>query len=241
MSPLIIDAYGFTRVLARVSATVMLMPVFGEAPVPPMVRVGQSLALCAVLRPMVASTLPSPSTSEIATAVLIVKELLIGGAIGWIARTLVLALPMAGQFIAYQIGLSSLLLPDSAIGAQSTVLAAGFNIAIPALVLSRPLFVLPSLALVHSYTTFPPGLSATALNGGQHISAGASLHIIVSCVRQSFAMAVGLAAPFLIIGLILQAGLEFFYRSATKVILFQLFVGIVIFSLFFLVFYAFLY
>lgn len=222
MSPFSMDAYGFTLVLARVSAAVMLMPGFGEAPIPPMVRVGLSLALCAVLWPMVASTLPPPSTNEIATAFLIAKESLIGGAIGWIARTLVLALPMAGQFISYQIGLSSLLLPDSAIGAQSTVLADGFNIAIPALVLSSPLFVLPLRALVHSYTAFPPGLSAQVLNGGLHISAGATLHIIVSCVRQSFAMAVGLAAPFLIIGLILQAGLGLMARAAPQLQVFYL-------------------
>ncbi|OZB39589.1 MAG: hypothetical protein B7X48_08190 [Acidiphilium sp. 34-60-192] len=95
MSPFSMDAYGFTLVLARVSAAVMLMPGFGEAPIPPMVRVGLSLALCAVLWPMVASTLPPPSTNEIATAFLIAKESLIGGAIGWIARTLVLALQSA--------------------------------------------------------------------------------------------------------------------------------------------------
>lgn len=222
MSPLSADAYGFTLVLARVSAAVMLMPGFGEAPIPPMVRVGLSLALCAIVWPMAASALPPPGANDIATTLMLAKESLIGGGIGWIARVLVLALPTAGQFISYQIGLSSVLLPDSAIGAQSTVLADGFNIAIPALVLSSPLFVLPLRALVHSYSAFPPGLSAIALHGGIEMSAGAALHIIVSCVQESFAMAVGLAAPFLIIGLMLQAGLGLMARAAPQLQVFYL-------------------
>ena len=238
MSPLAVDAFDFTLVLARVSAAVMLMPGFGEAPAPPMVRVGLSLALCAIIWPLVASSLPPPSSSEITTALLLAKETLIGGGIGWLARTLVLALPMAGQFISYQIGLSSVLLPDSAIGANSTVLADCFNIAIPVLVLSSPLFVLPLRALVQSYAAFPPGFAPhPASGGGVAISAGGALHIVVTCVQESFVMAIGLAAPFLIIGLILQAGLGLMARAAPQLQIFflaapfQILAGIILVAL----------
>jgi len=237
VSPLAVDAFDFTLVLTRVSAAVMLMPGFGEAPAPPMVRVGLSLALCAIIWPLVASSLPPPSSSEITTALLLAKETLIGGGIGWLARTLVLALPMAGQFISYQIGLSSVLLPDSAIGANSTVLADCFNIAIPVLILSSPLFVFPLRALIQSYAAFPPGFVPHAISSGVGISAGGALHIVVICVQESFAMAIGLAAPFLIIGLILQAGLGLMARAAPQLQIFflaapfQILAGIILVAL----------
>ena len=49
---------------------------------------------------------------------MIVAEVITGLWIGWLARLLVLALPVAGQFIAYMLGIANVLQPDPELGGR---------------------------------------------------------------------------------------------------------------------------
>jgi len=66
---------------------------------------------------------------------------------GFLARVLVLALPMAGQILATLLGVSSVLQFDPEMGPQTSALARLFALAAPVLVLASGLYALPIEAL----------------------------------------------------------------------------------------------
>jgi flagellar biosynthetic protein FliR len=109
-----------------------------------------------------------------------------------------LALPIAGQIIATQTGLASVLQQDPSLGAQTTAISVCFSLAAPVLVLSTGLYRLPLAALAGSYREIPPGL---AFDG-----AGAAA-MVVAATSGAFALALRLASPFVLLAVIWQVAL----------------------------------
>lgn len=207
-------------VFSRVGAAIMPLPGIGDNSVPPLVRIGIAMSVTILLTPLLMPTLPAPTSQPVMETLLFARETAIGLGLGWLARTLALILPMAGQVISYQIGLSSVLLTSETMGAQSTVLANAFGVALPALLFSTRLISLPLIALRRSYTIFPPGVGTHAANP---VTAAAALPVLVHVMALSFDIAIRLAAPFLIAGLVWQAALAFLARAVPQMQVF--FVG----------------
>jgi flagellar biosynthetic protein FliR len=203
LSPL---AVAFALALARIGGVVMLLPGVGETVVPATLRAGFAVALTLLLMPsitmpsvvMPSVVMPAAQPSFIMLAALLAHELAIGIWLGLMARLFVLALPIAGQIISYQIGLSSVITPSQDLGAESTLLSTVFGVFATTMILATGLYALPLQALVASYHILPIGLN---------FPAGSVLHIAQILVAQSFALAVQLAMPFLLAGLLWQAGL----------------------------------
>ncbi|HTW25733.1 MAG TPA: flagellar biosynthetic protein FliR [Acetobacteraceae bacterium] len=196
-------AFAFVLVLCRVSAAVMLMPGLGEAEPPPMLRAGFALALTVLLLPAVQPMLPAVPFDIWPLARMAAAELLAGGLLGWLARLVALSLPIAGQFISYMLGLSSVLVPDATFGGQGTATSRLFGIAAPVLILGSGLYALPLSALAGSYAVFPAGAVLPASDAAT---------VVVSAVGESFSLALRLAAPFLIAGLVWQVALGLLAR-----------------------------
>ncbi len=201
-------AFAFVLVLSRVSAAVMLLPGFGEAEPPAMMRAGLALALAALLLPAVLPLVPAVPNDFWTMAGMVVAELLCGGLLGWLARLVALALPVAGAFIATFIGLSSVLQPDPSQGGQSTALGRLFGLAMPELVLSSGLYALPLQALAGSYDTIQPGTL---------LPAGPATETIVAAVAECFGLALRLAAPFVVAGIVFHATLGLLARLVPQV------------------------
>ena len=185
-------------VLARVGAAVMLLPGFGEAEVPMPVRAGIAAALTLVMLPVVAPLLPPEPTDPLRALLGVVAEVVAGLWLGWLARLLVLALPMAAQLAAGMIGLANVLQPDPALGPQTSALARLFALAAPVAIMAAGLHALPLAALEGSYHVIPPGL---ALPGGDAAQA------MVQAVGTSFALALRLAAPFVVASIVWNVAL----------------------------------
>ncbi len=167
----------------------MLLPGFGEADLPPVVRAGIAVALAAVLLPVIAPLLPANTPDLPTYAKTIIAEIITGLWLGWLARVIVLALPIAGQIISYMSGLSSVLQLDAETGPGTTVLARLFSLLIPVAVLNSGLYALPVTALVGSYQLIPPGYLVPAQLGAEQAIIEAA---------SAFALALRLASPFLI-------------------------------------------
>ena len=125
-------AFGFVLVMARVGAAIMLLPGLGEAEPPAMVRVGLALGVTALLLPGIEPTIPAAPKAGLQAGFMIGAEVATGLWLGWLARLLVLALPVAGQFIAYMLGVANVLQPDPELGGQATPIARLFALAAPA-------------------------------------------------------------------------------------------------------------
>ena len=128
-------APAFALVLARVGPAMALLPGLGEAAAPAVVRIGLALSITILLMPELQPTMPPVPAAGISMALMIAGEVITGLWFGWVARMIVLALPICAQFIGYMIGLASVLQPDSELGAQSGALGKLFEMATPVLIL----------------------------------------------------------------------------------------------------------
>jgi flagellar biosynthesis protein FliR len=194
-------ALSFILALARIGGAVMLLPGIGEAVAPQMLRAGFAAFLTALLLPV----LPIPDFAAQGAAlcpilplVLLAHELAISIWLGIMARLFVLALPIAGQIISYQIGLSNVITPDLELGTESTLLSSVFGMFATTLILVTGLYAMPLQALVASYHILPVGLG---------LPAGGALQIAERLTARSFELSIQLAMPFLVAGLLWQAGL----------------------------------
>lgn len=190
-------AFAFVLVLSRVSAVVLLLPGIGESEPPAMLRAGLTLGMTLLLLPVVAPLVPAAPGDIWRDLLMVGAELLAGGLLGWLARLLVLALPMAGNIISYMIGLSSVLQPDPQLG-QTTVLAKALGLGSTVLVLSTGLYALPIAALAGSYRLIAPGHLLPMADTTQ---------AVVAAVAESFGLAMQLAAPLVFAGTLWQLAL----------------------------------
>lgn len=190
-------AFAFVLVLSRVGAVVLLLPGIGESEPPAMLRAGLTLAMTLLLLPAVAPLVPAPPGDVWRDLLMVGAELLAGALLGWLARLLVLALPMAGNIMSYMIGLSSVLQPDPQLG-QTTALAKALGMAATVLVLSTGLYALPIAAIAGSYRLVAPG---------QFLPVADTTQAGVAAVADGFVLAMQLAAPLLFAGTLWQIGL----------------------------------
>ena len=196
-------AFAFAVVLARVSGAVMVLPGLGEADTPAVIRAGIAVGITVLVLPGVADLIPPAGGLPLAVLAMISGELLCGLLLGWLARLVALALPIAGQIAATQIGLSSVLQQDPMLGAQTSGTSRLLALAGPVLILSTGLYAMPLAALSGSYRLFRPG---TWLPMGD--AAGGVAQATGAC----FALALQLAAPLVIAGLVWQVMLGLLAR-----------------------------
>jgi flagellar biosynthetic protein FliR len=133
--------------------------------------------------------MPPVPQSGLTMALMVAGEVVTGLWFGWLARLIVLALPIGIQFAAYLLGLSSVLQPDPDMGAQSTALARLFDLAAPVLILGTGLYTLPLRALVGLFYLIPPG---------QMLPAGDSLEVAVAALGATFMLALKVSSPFVL-------------------------------------------
>ncbi len=198
-------AFGFALLLARLGSACMVLPLFGEAEVPATVRAGLALVLVVLLLPVLQPALPAAPAQLMPAAGMIAAEVVAGLFLGWLARLVLLALPFAGQLCALATGLSSVLQQDPALGAQTAALGRLLGLAAPVLVVASGLYVLPLRALAGSYAVLP---------AGHLLPASDTLASIVGAVGAMTALALRLAAPFLLASLAWSTGMALLGRIA---------------------------
>jgi len=186
-------AFAFVLVLARIAGAMSLLPGLGEAEPPAMLRAGLALGLTALLLPAVAPSVPAVPEAGTQAAFMVAVEVITGLWLGWLARLLMLALPIAGQFIAYMMGVANVLQPDPSLGGQATPIARLFALVAPVLVLMSGLYAVPLAALAGSYQLIPPG---------QLLPAADAVQTAVRAAAAAFAIAVQIASPFLLVAIV---------------------------------------
>ncbi len=191
-------AFFAVLLISRIGCALMLLPGFGEAELPMRVRAGLTVVLAALVGPVVVSKLPQPPTDIATTAAIVFGEAAVGLWLGWLSRLLLMALPMAGQIIASVSGLANVLQPDPSLGPQTSVLSRMLGLAAVPALFATGLWALPLAALAGSYQVFQPG---------NVLPAGDAADVVVGGLGESFALALRLAAPFIVASTVWHAGL----------------------------------
>ena len=195
------QVFALLLVFARVSGAVVLLPGLGEQEIPPPVRLAIALVLSVLLVPGLGApglgapglgAMPALPAAPFELARLMAAETVTGLWLGFLARTMALALPAAGSLAAGALGLANVLQPNADLGPGASALATALQRAVPAVVLAANLHVPLLLALAGSYALVPIG----------QVLPAPSLGAVLPAVADAFALALRLAAPFLFAGLL---------------------------------------
>ena len=200
-------APAFALVLARIGAAMALLPGIGEATAPGVARIGLALSMTVLLLPELQPMMPPVPAAGLSMGLMIAGEVITGLWFGWIARMIVLALPVGAQFIGYLIGLSSVLQPDPELGAQSGVLGKLFEMTAPVLILLTGMYRLPLGALVGLFELIPPG---------QMLPAADSTEVAIRAVGKGFSLALQLASPFVVLAVAWNLAMGQLARVASR-------------------------
>ncbi len=191
---------GAVLVLMRVGAVTSLLPGFGEQSIPMKIRLLVALAFTAIVWPVVSPTLAIPMSDLPLT---MVKEAMIGLMIGISIRILVMALQLAGSIAAQSTSISQV----AGAGATPDPMPAVGNLLVMtglALVLVSGLHIKAASAMIESYNILPVG----TLPAGSDVASWGTAH-----VSAAFALALSLAAPFVVASFAYNVGLGAINRA----------------------------
>lgn len=167
--------------LTRVSAMLIVAPIFGSRVVPLRIRLMITLALTWTILPFAP---PMPIVEPLSPDGLLItaQQVLIGLSMGFILRLVFGALELGGQVIAMQVGLSFASMADPQNGAQSPLLSQLYTLLGTLIFLALNGHLLLIQLLVDSFTALPVAPTGadrdwlwTLVNWGSQMFAGAVL------------------------------------------------------------------
>jgi flagellar biosynthetic protein FliR len=185
----------FVRMLALVSTA----PIFGESWVPRRVKVAIAALLAVVLGPTLG---PMPDTPVVSAGGvwILVQQVLIGGAMGFVMRMVFAAVMAAGEYIGLQMGLSFASFFDPMGGGSTMVVARLLNMLALLIFLAVDGHLMLVAALAQSFHVLPvadaplaaQGWMVLVLAGGQIFSTGLmlSLPLVTALLTLNLAMGI---------------------------------------------------
>lgn len=196
-------AFVFVLLLGRVGSACMLLPGIGEIELPTPIRAGFAFAFVALLMPLLSAGMPALPLDVWQLAAMIGAEIATGLWMGWLTRLMLQVLPVAGQFMAGVTGLANVIQPDPAMGPQTSAISHALALAAPVAVFATGLHALPIAALVRSYELIPAGALLPAIDTATQV---------IGVLGDAFAVALQLAAPFVLVATLWQFALGLLSR-----------------------------
>ena len=198
-------------VFVRIGAALSTLPGFGEAYVTPRARLILAMAVALLVTPLVQDTLPGEPDQVSVLLALLAGELFIGLFIGTLARIFMSALVTGGMVMAYMSTMANALVNDPASQQQGSIIGAFLNITALVAIFGLNLHHVMLAAVVDSYVVFPAGVAPPVGDFAQLMS---------QTVARSFLVAMKLAAPFVVAGLVLYLGIGLLSRLMPQVQIF---------------------
>ena len=190
-----------------------IMPGVGDTFTPQNIRLYIALGLSLVLAPLVADKLPDPVPAGMALFILIIMEFIIGLFIGTVARVFMVALDTAGMAISMASGLGNAQLFNPAFATQGSLVGAFLSITGMVMLFATNMHHLLFYGLVDSYNLFPVGSIPDA---------GSMAEVMTRAISNSFMIGVQIAAPFLVVSMLLYIGMGVLTRLMPQIQVFLL-------------------
>lgn len=206
----------FMMVFARVGTMMMLLPALGERIFPARARLALALFLSFTLMPTVRPLLPA-GIGELRLALgLLAFELAVGLMIGLCGRLVVASLQMAGNFVAQALGLAfAESIDPTQTSGQGAAIGNFLTLLGVALLFAADAHHLVIGAIHGSYATLPPGLEPATED---------AVKLAMTTMARGFQVAVQIAAPFILFGIVFNVGLGVLSRLMPQLQVF--FVGV---------------
>jgi flagellar biosynthetic protein FliR len=182
----------FSLVLARVAGATMMAPVLGSRAVPLRVRAAISVAVAAVVLPVVAvpEALRGGTPPGMALLVALAIETVIGLAIGLVGQLLFAGVLLAGELAGVEMGLGLSGLVDPQTQARTTPIAEWQNLIAILVFLAVDAHHVLLRAVAESFERVPLGAMAVS---------GRGLALVLALAGQVFVVALKIAAPVLVL------------------------------------------
>lgn len=203
----------FMLTFVRIGTAIMIMPGVGDSFVNTRVRLLIALGVSFVLFPLTAKYMPDPVPSTLSLASLITMEFIIGLFFGTIARIFMMALDTAGMVISIQSGLGNAQIFNPALSTQGSIVGAFLSIFGILILFATNMHHLLFMGVLESYELFPVGAIPDT---------GSMAELMSRAVSQSFLIGVKLAAPFIVMTLMIYVGMGVLSRLMPQVQVFLL-------------------
>ena len=200
-------------VFARIGAAILSLPGFGEVFVPARFRLVLAILISILIVPMVSQKIPEASVSPIQLIILLFAEMAIGALIGLSAKIAILSLQTAGSFIAFMTSLANAFFSNPASAQQSSIYSSLLGMIGIVAIFATNTHHLALEALVESYIIFPPG---SGFPPGDFAS------VFSDIIAESLVIAMKLAGPYFIVGLVFYLGLGLLARLMPQIQVFFL-------------------
>lgn len=191
---------GLVLVFMRIGAITMLLPGFGEQSIPMRIRLVITLAFTTIVWPVVS---PQVDLTQNALIFAMIAEAAVGLIIGISIRLMVMALQLAGSIAAQSTSISQIAganaTPDPLPAVGNLLVMAGL-----ALILAGGLHIKAAMAMIHSFEVLPIG----QLPIGSEVAEWG-----VARIASVFALAIGLASPFIVASFAYNIGLGAINRA----------------------------
>ncbi|MGH1466635.1 MAG: flagellar biosynthetic protein FliR [Cognatishimia sp.] len=217
--------FGYVLVVARIGSAMLFLPAFGETQIPLRARLSFALVLCLALYPIVPTAGIAPQAPA-EMFVLLASEVTVGLWIGLVARVLLSAMQFAGYQVGQVSGLANAFGPSLGSFEGATLVASLLIIGSVALIFITDTHHIILRGLIESYVVFPPGPQITGDFAQQMVKAGS----------HSLYIGTAIAAPFFVMGVILNLGMGLANRMMPQLPVFfvaaaiLIAVGLLIFS-----------
>ena len=202
----------FLVVLARVGGLVTFAPFWSHNAAPPKVRVILAFVLSIALTPIITTKIQTPPDEIYALTIVLLGELLIGLAMGFVGKLVFSGFEMAAFLIGSQMGFALAGTIDPSTRAQTTAFGTIAQMIGLMVLLGADGHHWFLAATVKSFSTTAPGTFTYSPE---------LLEIFLRLSASAIAVGVSLAAPALIVLLAVELSLEFFGRTAPQ---FQVFI-----------------
>ncbi len=198
--------------LARILGLLMVAPVFGHRSVPARVKIGLgvfvALAVTPVLPPM-----PEVGLGSWHGLFILVQQMLIGIALGFVMRIAFAAVELAGEIVGLQMGLGFATFFDPQSAGQTLVLGRFFNLVATLIFLAVNAHLALLGLLVESFQSLPVSVAPLAAGGFRELAAFGSTIFIIG---------LQLSLPLIAVLLMTNLALGILTRSAPQLNVFAI-------------------
>ena len=198
--------------LTRILGLIMVAPIFGYRAVPARVKIGLGFFIALIIAPTL-PPMPDVGLGSWHGLLILVQQLLIGVAMGFIMRVVFAAVEAAGEIVGLQMGLGFASFFDPQSAGQTLVLARFFNMLAMLVFLAVNAHLLLLGVLVESFQSLPISIQPLSTAGFFQVSMFGST---------VFAVGLQLALPLIAILLMTNLALGILTRSAPQLNIFAI-------------------
>ncbi len=193
---LVSGVFAFLIVFVRFGTAIMIMPGIGDSYVSNKIRLLTATAITFALFPVLIKFIPAEIPGTFGLTLLIMSEFIIGLFFGTIARIFMSAIDTAGMVVSIQSGLGNAQVFNPQLAGQGSLIGAFLSVTAVVLLFATNMHHLLIMGMFESYEMFPVGGIPDS---------GSLADLVARAVEASFTIGVKMAAPFLVIGILLYA------------------------------------